>query len=106
MLTRDGILAALSAPLDLVTVAVPEWGGSVKVRLLSEAEVESLGSNTKHARSRFAVMACCDDAGKRLFTDDDMKVLSSSPGAFNVLDRIWREGGQFNGLISKEPEKN
>jgi hypothetical protein len=106
MLTRETILASLSQPGETIAVNVPEWGGTVNIRLLSETEIETFGTDTKHARSRFAAMACCDGDGKRLFTDADVSALSAAPGGFTVLDRIWNEGGKFNGLLDKEPEKN
>ena len=106
MLTRADIVAALAKTPEMITVNVPEWGGEVFVRLLSESEAESLAKDTKAARSRFAVLAVCDEAGERLFTDEDTTTLADTSGAFAALDKIWEAGAKFNGLLDEGPAKN
>ena len=102
MLSKAEIVAALHSIPKMIPVMVLEWGGEVFVRLLSEAEVESLGNNTKLARSRFAVLAVCNESGERLFTDADAEMLANSPGHFSALEKIWNEGTRFNGIIRDE----
>ena len=106
MLTRAAIMAAIEGPPETIPINVPEWGGDVLVRLLSEAELESFAASTKTARSRFVGLAVCDEKGGRVFTDEDIDALSKTPGGFAALDRVWEAGAKFNGMLNEEPAKN
>lgn len=97
VLGRDAILAAP----DLTThrVEVPEWGGAVYVRGLTaaerdafEASIVQVGADgskqvaTGNIRARLVVLGCCDEAGERLFTDEDVAALGAkSAGALERL---------------------
>lgn len=90
-LTRDSILAA--DDLKREEVAVPEWGGSVFVRVMTGTERERFegaydGLKSKHqVRSLVAVLTVCDEAGKPLFTEADVEAVGAKSGA--ALDRVF-----------------
>ena len=84
-LSKAAILAAQD--LRTQTVDVPEWQGSVQVRLLTAAEREEISSiwtahqsaddATKSTLTRDAMLLRCtvDEAGQRLFDDADLPAL-------------------------------
>lgn len=90
-LSRDAILAANDS--NLVSVDVPEWGGSVFVRPMTGAErdeydLEMAGdAKLKNIRGRLAVRVVCDESGARLFKDSDAEALGTKSAS--ALDRIY-----------------
>lgn len=82
-LTRDDILAAPA----FLTDEIEAWGGLVRYRELTTAEVESIGLgmatpggkvDARKARGMMAKVvswACIDQNDERLFTKDDVKKL-------------------------------
>ena len=97
ILTRDQILNYA----DIVTeeVSCPEWGGSVLVRGMTGYEREDYeremasrrmddGSlDLQGLRGRMAARTVVNEAGERIFSDDDVDVLSNKNAA--PLDRIY-----------------
>jgi L-asparaginase II len=105
MLTRDAILAA--ADLSVQAVAVPEWGGSVHIRVMNggeRGEFEAAAVATKKddaagiARLRVLMVALtlCDAGGTRLFTSspEDLALLNGKSG--EALDRVARAAMTLN----------
>jgi hypothetical protein len=111
LLTRDAILAA--DDLKHEDVEVPEWGGTVRVRELTATERDQVESGTVNLsvgadgkpqadvnqsimesfRARLAAYSIIDEAGARLFTDQDMILLgrkssSAMQRVFNVAMRL------------------
>jgi hypothetical protein len=101
ILSRAAILAA--SDLRKETVEVPEWGGSVIVRELTEWErrrfvaVNTANVNVEtrevtdmdailSARVQVVAWATVDEAGQRLFTDDDARELNGKNG--RVIERL------------------
>lgn len=76
-LSRAQILAADDLPK--MEVPVPEWGGSVFVRMLNFTERLALEAAIKAAErdAVFTVIAAtaCDESGALLFTADDVEAL-------------------------------
>lgn len=114
MLTREAILAADDLPRELVQV--PEWGGEVFVRTITGAERDrfeaALLGNSKsknpqdrirNVRARLAVLCCCDDAGQRLFRDEDAEALGAKSAA--ALDRVFAVGSRLNRLSKRDEEQ-
>jgi len=103
-LTREAILAADDLPREAVDV--PEWGGRIWVRALTAGERETwetryLGTDeaaspASRIRASLAVFACCDEAGKPLFTEADVPALAGKSAA--AVLRIWRIAARLNGL--------
>ncbi len=108
-LTRDSILDAQDLPSEAVDV--PEWGGSVYVRVMTgverdafEASLMSAGgqTNVANVRARLAVLCVCDESGQRLFGDDDVEPLGRKSAA--ALDRIFTIAQRINHIGAQDIE--
>lgn len=106
-LTRDSILAADDLPR--VTVEVPEWHGSVLVRSMSGEErdrweaslIDADGErNMANVRARLVALTAIDEAGNRLFSDDDADALGKKSAA--ALDRLFGAAMKLNALNRQE----
>ena len=109
LLTKEAILAADDKPHQ--DVAVPEWGGDVRVRTMSaserdkwEAAVYSGGQvNTIDFRARFCALCIVDEQGGRLFTDDEVVTLGTKSAA--ALQRVFNAAQTLNALSNKDVEE-
>lgn len=104
ILDRNAILAAQDLAHE--DVAVPEWGGTVRVRMLSGAERDAFIAGMVDAegkadladyRTRLLSFALVGEDGARLFTNADVASLAgkSAPAidrVFAVADRLNRIG--------------
>lgn len=103
MLTRDQILAAGDASARAVApVPVPEWGGTVYVRLLDLPQALAWSGEQDTARKaallvRFAV---ADEEGNPLFTDEDLDWLARQPQL--TLQRVSVAALEHNGLTRQQ----
>lgn len=102
-LTREAFLAATEFPRELVDI--PALGGAVYVRVMSAAEKDRMDGEQvaakgtqrfEHFRSRLVVACACDEAGRPLFTRDDLPVLSALP--VSVLEPIVEAAIRINRL--------
>ena len=80
-------------------VATPEWpedDGLVFARKVSAREMDKWQNRTDpdNGRGSYAAMVCCDQAGNRIFNDEDASWLGDEP--FGVIDRIFDAGMAFN----------
>lgn len=109
VLTRDAILASDDLPRELVSV--PEWGGDVFVRGLTGVERDMYESaaaamvdgdvvviDDKGARARLVGFCIVDDAGRRLFSEDDIVALAGKSAA--ALDRVYHVAARLSGIGS------
>jgi hypothetical protein len=111
MLTREEILSR-KVELARETVAVPEWGGEVFVRMLTAEErdrfeVTTADCKRKNFRARLTAYAVCDHEGKNLFSESDVTWLSKQPAA--ALARIADVALRLSRFTSddvKDLEKN
>lgn len=113
MLSRQAILDAQD--LKTVDVDVPEWGDTIRLRMLSAAErfaVNEAGTvdgKFDAARYQTAVIAATavNEDGTRLFEDQDAYALAAkSSGA---IERIFAAAAKLNGMGPKstdDAEKN
>lgn len=104
-LTRDEIIAAIAARKTVTKDEdVPEWGGVVKIRLLSAAELKAIGffSGTDAADLpvNILVAALSDEQGEPLFTKADFKTIAQADFATTI--RIFEVASKFNGLTEEE----
>ena len=123
LLSRDAILAARDIKTE--DVAVPEWGGSVRVRGMSGTErsrfEESLQEplkqsktaerrygpktqvNAKTVREKLCVWCIVDTDGQRLFTDADLGALAEkSAGA---LEKVVEVAMRLSGMDEEDVEQ-
>ena len=109
MLTREAILGVEDVTTEVVDV--PEWGGSVFVRVMSAGERDNFEEssvnrdgtpNLVNYRARFAAMVICDHEGTPQFTPEDVSALALKNA--NALDRILEAGLRVNALAKDSIE--
>lgn len=116
VLNRDAILSCN----DITTrnVHVPEWGGDVRIKMLTGAEREQLESRIQAfnnnrvgkkqaVRAIAVVMSAVSEDLQPLFTDADVEPLAQKSGA--ALDRIFEGVLSLNAMSKKDAadlEKN
>ncbi len=113
LLTREQILSAQD--LTTETVAVPEWGGEVRVKSLSGAERDAYeasvmritGTNAQlnllNARAKLVALAVIDENGKRMFGDGDVIALAAKSAA--ALQRVFDVANRLSGLNARDLEE-
>ncbi len=100
ILNRDAILGAQ----DIITedIPVPEWGGSVRIGLMSGAARDQFLSgrekNTSLSCFQASILAATiiDPNGKRLFTEADIEALQQKSG--QVLGRLADAAFRINAV--------
>ena len=112
LLTKSAILAAND--LKTQDVEVPEWGGAVRVRAFTGRERDAFeasmvrgdGKDRKvdltNMRARLVALSVVDEAGQRVFTDDEVDLLGTKSGA--ALDRVFALAQELNGLSGADVE--
>lgn len=112
MLSKADILGAKDLPTE--DVAVPEWGGTVRVRSLKGHERDLLEAETAtapgtpaqrltHLRARIAALAIVGEDGKRVFDDTDILALSNKSAA--ALDRVFTVARRLAGMSQEDVEE-
>jgi hypothetical protein len=105
LLDKSAILGA--SDLKSEDVAVPAWGGTVRIRTMTGAERDEFRASiaTTEGESgvpigKFSaallVATCVDESGARLFTADDMAALQAKAAA--SLDAPTAVAMRLNGL--------
>lgn len=102
-LSRDAILSC--SDLRKTEVPVPEWGGSVYVRVLSGAEKDKLEGYLKehpheNVRAFIAAGSICDDSGCLLFSVGDLDALGNKSAS--ALDRVYLAALEINAITEAE----
>ena len=110
-LTRDQILSANDRKME--SVPVPEWGGTVFVRMMTGTERDAyeraqydllkIGQIGVNARAHLLLTTICDEAGARLFSESDVEALGSKSAT--ALDRVVRAATALNALTEVEVEE-
>lgn len=111
-LTKEQILAAQDcAP---VAVETPEWGGTIYVRPMTAAERDRYTivsarlagrgreidpSEYTDLTLRLLALTICDEEGKLVFSEADIKLLAAKSG--EVVDRVFRVAQSVNGIGGK-----
>lgn len=113
----ERILAAEDLPSE--EVPTPEWAPfgvpTVRVRGLTAKERDSYersmlvqledgrlirDPNLSNIRAKFVTRIVVDDAGKRVFSDSQVKALGEKNAA--AIDRLWDVGRRLSGMDSEE----
>lgn len=111
VLSKSDILT--SADLAREAVNVPEWGGTVYVRVLTAKErdaweltftptVKGAPVVLENVRARLVVLTAVDAEGRRLFEDGDVEALGGKNAA--AVDRLFVVAQRLNGLTVTEIE--
>lgn len=105
-LTREQIFAAQDAKVQ--EVPVPEWGGSVFMRVMSAKQRESwetelIDNKYKgHVRTGLLVRTICDEAGKELFAYADIEALGLKDSS--VIDALFDKARVINKLTKEDTD--
>lgn len=118
MLSKEQILAADDIKTE--TVDVPEWGGTVIIRMMSgtardayEASMVGFKNGQRVAdltnmRAKLVAATLVDESGEPLFTDEaDIAALAAKSAA--ALERLFKVAQRINGLGNdsvEEAQKN
>jgi hypothetical protein len=112
MLTRDQILAAKDRESEIVNV--PEWGGDVRVAVLSGAgreRVQAAAGGGIASLSKFSATllaaSLIDEEGAPLFTEEDVAALSEKNP--EVISRVLEVSIRLSKLgvsATEDAEKN
>ena len=109
LLTKEQILNADDRAS--IETNVPEWGGSVYVRVMSGTERESFEREWTSTEEKLLpqykvklLRRClCDDKGETLFTNEDLAALGEKNAL--VLDRLFTECMKLNGFAKDSVEE-
>ncbi|WP_454737592.1 hypothetical protein [Cupriavidus necator] len=114
MLSKEQILAADDIKFE--TVEVPEWGGTVIIRMMSGAardayEASMVGfkngqrvADLTNMRAKLVAATLVDEAGNPLFADEsDVAALSAKSAA--ALERLFKVAQRINGIGTESVEE-
>lgn len=106
VLDRESILAVEDIVIELIPV--PEWGGDVFVKGMTGRErdlfesgiVQISGDDSKidmrDVRAKLCAKSICDESGKRLFSEADVKELSKKSA--KALQRVFEVAQRLSGI--------
>jgi hypothetical protein len=108
-LSKEQILAA--DDLGLLEVPVPEWGGSVYIRVMSVGERDSYenewmankSTGVPNFRSKFLQRVLCNDKGELLFTKEEVDALAKKSA--RVVGTLWEAAMRHNKLTDQDVEE-
>ena len=109
---------AISKVKDLVTedVEVPEWGGTVRVKMMTAQErdiyelsiyEDEKNNRSENVRARLCVSVMIDEKGNRIFGLNEVKVLGKKSA--KAVNRVFEVARKLNAIGDdevKEIEKN
>lgn len=109
LLTREAILAAQD--LGGEEVAVPEWGGTVRVRMMTGTErdqfetavmraKEAAAGEEVNLRAMLAALTLCDAEGQALFSVADVAALGRKSAA--ALERVFSVASRLNAMTDRD----
>jgi hypothetical protein len=114
LLGRNQILDAKD--LQTEDVPVPEWGGEVRIRMLtgeerdayeaSMVELKKDGSakaNRENVRARLLILCIVNEAGEQMFNRADIKLLGRKSA--KALERVINKVNEMNGISEKDIEE-
>jgi hypothetical protein len=110
LLSKEQILAV--DDLTYEDVEVPEWGGTVRVRMLTGAERDKFEESVMTRkgrqvdvklallRAKLVALTVVDEAGQRLFEERDVAALGQKSAV--ALNRVFEVAQRINGLTEKD----
>lgn len=107
ILTKDEILKAEDIQKEFVDV--PEWGGSVYVKMLTGKERDQLESSVitgpgqrdfENLRAKLIALSVVDENGTRLFDFNESNLLGDKSA--RVLDRLFSVAQRLSGITAKD----
>ena len=109
LLSRDAILKASDLPTR--DVSVSEWGGVVRVRMLTGAERDAFEASFAgdgpgrfaNMRARLVALCAVGPDGRRLFDEADVIALGAKSGA--ALNRVFLAAQELSCLRPEDLEK-
>lgn len=113
LLGREEILRAQD--LETKDVAVPEWGGTVRVRALTGSERDQFEAGTViqqgktmrlnlgNVRARLVALSVVDEEGQQIFSASDVEALGQKSAA--ALNRVASVAQQMSGLSDGDMEE-
>jgi len=98
ILSKDQILSVDDIRKE--KVEVPEWGGSVFVKGMTAIQRDNyerlhMEKKLRNYRATAAAQCICDENGKSLFTEADVKTLADKSAS--ALDRIFTKMLELSG---------
>ena len=106
-LTREAILGARD--LGAEEVEVPEWGGRVRIRVMTGTERDQFETAVMQAREAtspaniralLAALTLCDAEGNALFSPADVADLGRKSAA--ALERVFAVAARLNAMADKD----
>ena len=100
--------------LQFEEVEVPEWGGKVKVRMMTGTERDSFEQSIMktegkeivrdmaNMRAKLLVRTICNEDGSRIFTDKDINVIGGKSAA--ALEKVFEVAQRLNKLSASDAE--
>ena len=94
--------------VETVDVEVPEWGGTIRLRMLTGEEAVSFaesvkGKDDKAGAARIVVRCAVDENNARIFSDEDIDVLKGK--SMRALLRVQKVALEINGLSDEAVNK-
>jgi hypothetical protein len=117
LLGKEQILAAKD--LQYEDIDVPEWGGTVRVRVMTGSERDSFEQSIMKSegreivrdmanmRAKLLVRTICDENNKRIFTDKEINLLGEKSAS--GLEKVFELAQRLNKLGAtsvEDAEKN
>ena len=104
-LTAESILAA--EDFKYADLEIPEWGGLVRIRSLSGGQRSIINQrvqekNTEDLEELLVVMACVNEDGGRIFTNQDIPALKKK--ANSAITRIAKKIMEISGIGNEAAE--
>lgn len=111
LLTKEAILAA--SDLRFETVAVPEWGGEVRIRAWNGTardeyeqslvlDRDEKSKNIRNVRARIVAFSVVGEDGELLFSAADIEALGKKSA--KALDRVFEKVQKLNALSDQDVE--
>ena len=102
--------------LQFEEVEVPEWGGKVKVRMMTGTERDSFEQSImktegkeivrdmSNMRAKLLVRTICNEEGKRIFTDKDIDLIGGK--AAGAIEKVFEVAQRLNKLSASDAESS